>query len=403
MKYFKNTELAKLYNVSEKSVRNWVQAAREDKLDLQLHENKSKHYIANTSKNTLLIEKLVERGKKYKNTRGIKRLSPKGSFYELYSPKQILDIISSLTIHGETPLQYTYVDGGAEDWDTYAHRLLDEQTPNVLNRSIDLLEITKDSIDRLLQDYDKVNVVDLGPGNGLPIRPTLERLLKQGRLNRYIPVDISQDMLSILEKNIREWFGDSVEFEPHLRDISYERFNDFPANDFTDRKTVNVVFFMGGTLANFRSPSQVLQVINNSLGLNDVFVYSGYLDTPKTRRYFDYYTEDRKVPVQDGLILDFLNIDESLYEVKQIFDEKKRARSISIRPRVDLSIKFNLANGTRTVELRKDEPILIWRHWHKTMVETINLFDENDFDLKQVTKSLDQNYLLLVSKIKAIS
>ena len=401
MKYFKNTELAKLYHVSEKSVRNWIDAAEAGKLKLQLAEHNDKHFIANTSRNTSLIESLVEKGKKYKNTRGAKKLYPKTAFYELYSPKQILDIISNVTIHRETPLQYTYVDGGAEDWDKYAHRLLDERTPNILNSTIALLRHNETSIDQLLDGHKKINVVDLGPGNGLPIRPTLERLLKQGRLNRYIPVDISQDMLAILEKNIKKWFGSAVTCDPALRDISYERFNDLIASDLADDKnTANLVCLFGGTLSNFRSRDHVLQAINSSLGPNDIFLYSGYLDTPKTRRYFDYYTSDQKVPVQDGIILHFLNIDESLYDVEQVFDEQRRARTISIRPGVDLSIEVELENGTHSIELPKGEPVLIWRHWHNSLVEMINLFDQNDFDTMQASKTPDGQYGLLISKIK---
>src|SRR6266545_2689539 len=186
MKYFKNTELAKLYHVSEKSVRNWIESARTGKLDLQLFEAKDKSYVANTASNARLIEELVQNGKKYKNKRGFREVSPTKKFYEMYDQKQILDIISSLTIHHEIPLQYTYVNGGADYWDQYAKRLISEQTPNLLVRTLELLDVSSDNIDRLVSGRSKVNVVDLGPGNGLPIRPTLARLLEQGKLKRYI-------------------------------------------------------------------------------------------------------------------------------------------------------------------------------------------------------------------------
>jgi uncharacterized SAM-dependent methyltransferase len=293
------------------------------------------------------------------------------------------------------------VDGGAKDWDDYAARLMSEQAPNILNTTLEMLEATAGSIDRLFEGYERINVVDLGPGNGLPIRSTLERLLKDGRLNRYIPVDISKDMLAILEENIKKWFGDSVKIEPHLRDVSFERFSDIISEDPVDKKAANLVFLLGGTLANFRSPSQVLQVINNSLGLHDVLMYSGYLDTPKTRRYFDYYiAAERKLPILDGTILELLNIDESLYDVEQFFDEKKRARIINMLPKVDLAIKFELKNGPRFVDLAKNEPILIWRHRHKSILETIKMFDQNGFDLMQATKSENQEYFLIASRIK---
>jgi uncharacterized SAM-dependent methyltransferase len=401
VKYFKNTELAKIYNVSEKSVRNWIQAARDGKLDLELYEKNDRFWIANITKNVAEIEALVKKGKKYKNQRGRKVVTPTPQFYEMYDSKQILDIISSLAIHHETPLQYTYVDGGAQDWDKYAKRLLSEHASNILNSTISILEETTLTQHSLLRNFERINVVDIGPGNGLPIRPTLEKLQREGRLGRYMPIDISSDMLKILGKNIQEWFGDSIEYHPVIKDISRERFKDIIGEDSLDPKTATLVFLMGGTLFNFRSPEQILHVINDSMGQNDFFIYSGYLDTPQTRRYFDYYTSNkRKVPVQDGIILDFLNIDESLYDVEQLFDEVGRARTIHIIPKVDIAVKIKLAETTRTLELVKGVPILIWRHWHKDTIETLSLLDKNGFELMQATKSIDQQYLVTVTKLK---
>ena len=136
MKYFKNTELAKLYHVSEKSVRNWIDAVEIGKLDLDLFDQKGKFYIANTTKNTRTIEALVEKGKKYKNKRGFRSLSPTDEFYEMYSPKQILHIISNLSIQHELPVQYTYIDGGADYWDQYAKRMIEDESANVLKFTI---------------------------------------------------------------------------------------------------------------------------------------------------------------------------------------------------------------------------------------------------------------------------
>ncbi len=405
MKYFRNTELAKLYHVSEKSVRNWIQASLDGKHNIQLYEEKGKSYVANTSRNTALIEQLVQKGKKYKNTRGFKAISPKKEFYETYSRKQILDIISHLTIHCEIPREYGYFDGGADAWNQFTSRLSREEGANVLTRTIDLFDMAADNIDKLLSGHQKVNVIDLGPGNGLPVRPVLERLQAQGRLWRYVAVDVSQDMLNILTKNIRTWFGDTIEVETHLRDLNYERFDDLFADDFEDDGSVavNLVFFLGGTLSNFRSPRQVLQTINNSLGLHDLLVYTGYLDTARTRRYFDFSGPglQLKVPPKNRIALDLLNIDESLYEVEQVFNEEQRARTISIRPTVDLLIRFELpGGGRRSIELRKDEPILLWRHRHYSALDIISLFDENGLDLMQATKSKEQDYILLLTKIK---
>jgi SAM-dependent methyltransferase len=384
-------------------VRNWVQAAQDGKLDLQLFEQNGKLCVANTTKNTTLIQNLVEKGKKYKNRRGFRVVTPTKEFYDSYNQQQILDIISNLSIHNEIPTQYTYVDGAAKYWDDYANRLNTEQTPNILTKTVELLDVAGPNIDRLVDEHRKVNVVDLGPGNGLPIRSTLARLLSLGKLNRYIAIDGSKEMLEILEDNIRKWFGDAVKFEGYVRDFSYERFDDLFVDDYKikDAVPVNLVCLIGGTLSNFRSPERALHSINSSLGLDDLFIYTGYLDTPNSRRYFDFNTSRPNQKLRSELILGLLNIHESFYEIEQIYDEAKKARSGSFRLKIDLSIKFELGNGgVRYVELQKNTPILLWRHWHNSSTDLIEQFDKNGFDLMLATKTRSQEYLLLASKIK---
>jgi len=403
VKYFKNTELAKIYNVSEKSVRNWIQAARDGKLDLQLYEKEDKFWIANTTRNTALIEQQVEKGKKFKNSRAFKTVSPSKDFYAFYTQREILDIISNLTIHHEVPTQYTYADGAARYWDSYANRLSAEESPNVLNRTLELLSSSEKSLDTFIEGYGKVNIVDLGPGNGLPIRPTIAKFLEEGRLNRYIAIDSSKEMLDILEQNVKKWFKGKVKFEGYVLDFSYQRFDHLFTDDYARDEAdapINLVCLLGGTLSNFRSPSQTLQMVNQSMGIRDLLLYTAYLDTPATRRYFDFNTAQPNQKYRSELILEKMGIDDSLYSIEQVFDEKKSARLISIVPKIDLTVAFQLANGVRYVELKKNVPILLWRHWHQKPVEMIREFDRGSFNILQLTQSRDQQYLIMISNIK---
>ncbi|HTE58371.1 MAG TPA: L-histidine N(alpha)-methyltransferase [Verrucomicrobiae bacterium] len=405
MKFFKNTELAKIYNVSEKSVRNWVQATQEGKLDLQLHEKEGRFYVANVTKNTILIEQLIEKGRKYKNKRALKTISPKPEFYETFDHKQILDIISHLTIHHEIPLPYSYVNGGATYWDDYANRLANEGTRNMLTATIDLLGASTDTLDHLVGGHKYVNIVDLGPGNGMPAKGLLEHFLKLGKLKRYVTLDISKEMLQIAEKNIGTWFDGRVKFEGYARDFSRERFDDLFTEDAIGKDEsdtpVNIVLLLGATLGNLRTPDQALWAINNSLGINDLLVYSAKLDTVNSRRYFDFTTSaNQKLAYNHRMILDFLNIDEDLYDVVQNFDEKKQARSISITPKMALTVKFTFPQGFKYIHINKGQLITVWRYWHHDGPGLIEQFERNDFDMMQATKTKDQEFLLLTSKIK---
>ena len=136
MKYYKNTEIAALFHVSEKAARNWVEATQQGKLNLELFEKDGRFFIANTSKNMQVMEDLVSERKKFKNTRSYKVITPKPEFYDLFSPEQIYEIITNLEIHREIPRQYSYFNGGAGHWDLYAQRLAAEETPNIINSGL---------------------------------------------------------------------------------------------------------------------------------------------------------------------------------------------------------------------------------------------------------------------------
>lgn len=403
MHYFKNVELTKLYDVSFATVANWIDAARKGKLAIQLHDIDGKFYIANTVKNQALIEEMVADRKKYFTTRALKAITPSPDFYKLYSRGQILDIISNITTHREIPLQYTYFDGGATQWDRYATRLLNETTPNSLSETIRLISSNLDSIDRLLQGRKHVNVIDLGAGNALPSRGLLSHLSERGVLRRYIGVDISPAMLEIAQANIKEWFGDTIKFEGFTRDFTYDRFKDVLVDDYlTADEPINMVLLLGGTLNNFRNPSDVLRTIYNSMEPGDLLVHTLKLDTPYTRRYFDLDPSGEHVPLnaQFRLPLSLLQIDESWYDVEQLFDEQQQARLIRIRLTVALSIKFEFEGKQRVVDLKKGEAIIVWRARHLTALDVINQFANNGFSVLQTSQTSDHDYLMLVSDIK---
>jgi uncharacterized SAM-dependent methyltransferase len=404
LKYFKNTDLAKLYNVSEKSVRNWIESAEQGKLDLQLHTQNGKAYIANVTKNTAALDRLVEERRKYRNMKAVKTVTPQDSFYKIYSEDQIHDIITNLEINHEIPRQYNYFDGGAYYWDKYTQRLSEEDAPNLLNRTIKLLEINQVYLDELLSQFKRVNVIDVGVGNAYPVKEFLEHLLATGKLGRYIALDISPDMLQIAQDNVRKWFGNKVDFEAHELDINYERFSKILTSEYVKKDSkdaVNLVLLLGGTLSNSRTPDCGFRMIHESMGINDILIHSIKLDSEATRRYFDFNSEPSNTNLSPNhrLIFDLFNIDDSLYEVEMGYDEKLRERYIRIRLNVALNIRFSLPNGERIVELNKGSTILLWRALQQTADEVKAQFGRSGFYMLQTSQTDDQEYLLTISKI----
>src|SRR5690606_26595609 len=119
MHYYKSTELADLYGVSRRTVTNWIKQTQDGKLDLELFHKDSSTYLLKSEHNQLILQALVHERRKYINTRSLKTAKPLQKFYETYTEQQILDIIRSLSVHKELPLQYSYFGKGAEIWNKF--------------------------------------------------------------------------------------------------------------------------------------------------------------------------------------------------------------------------------------------------------------------------------------------
>jgi len=406
MLYLKKSELVSTYHISEKTASNWIREAKTGKLNLELYEEKGKSYIANTNKNITLIEQLVEKRKKYRNTLTIKTVTPDPEFYRLFTKSQVFNIISNLDIRREIPFQYGYFDGGAELWDRYAERLAAEKISNFLTSTIEQLKAHQEYVDRLASRYKRVNIIDIGPGNAMPVRAFLQHLLDAKKLDRYVAVDISPAMINIAERNIRKWFGDKVRFESYQADVNYDRFGDLLheyAIEETGEESINIVLAFGGTFANVRDADGAFKVIHDSLNRRDLFIYNLKLDSYAAQHYFDFDTAHSTpaLDIKSKMVLDMLNIDESFYDVEVGYDTGSRSRYMRIRLKVELSVKFMFETGERTLTFDKNETILVWRFWHQNVQDVITQLYRNDFDVLQSNLTEDKQYLMTVSRVKS--
>lgn len=404
MQYYRNYQLANLYHVSKPTVAKWLDSARKGALELQTTDVEGKSYISNTPKNHAVMRRLVAERKKYRNSRSLKTVTPEDRLYTLYTPEQVADIISSLERHREIPRQYNYMDAGAADWDTYATQLFyDEDTPNPIHETERLLQANQGYLDDLLSNYTQVNVVDIGPGNALPVKSLLSRLLTKGILGRYTAIDISPEMLEIAHGNIKEWFGDDVDFEGALRDINYERFTDLLVRSSPDDGSINLVLFFGGTLHNLRSPDEALRTIYNSMSPPDLLICPLKLDTPATRQNFHFVEAagSQQLPPQYKFLVDLLGVEPSLYDVEMGFDERAKVRYLRIRLKVALAIRFQLEGMERPVSLNKGDTLLVWRYWHQSALEIFSQFERNGFGVLQTSQTEDHDCMLAICDISA--
>lgn len=406
MSYFKNSELADTYHVSDRTVRYWIQLAKEGKLDLELYTEGTKSYLAKNSGNIKLIEQHVARFRKHRPRNAQKIVTPRPEFYNLFTQSQIYDIVRNLEMHHEIPRQYNYFDGGATEWDEYIQKLANEGVPCLSSKTTELISENQDYIDKRLAQYDRVNVVDIGVGNAVPSKDLLAHLIEKKILGRYIAIDISPEMLDIAERNVKAWFGKDIIVEKYELDITHERFTNILAGDYLREKkgkTANLILFLGGTADNFRNPDDAFRTINESLNTNDILVFSDKLETDSMQpQWFQYTAKPGKLQLAPihRIVFDLLNIDNSFYDVEMGFDEKIQQRYTRTRLKVALTLKFKFDDGERTIELQKGDAILLWRAWQMTAKLVHDQLDRNGFYTLHSSQTEDREYILTVSQVK---
>jgi hypothetical protein len=407
MKYYKNSELTLRYNISDKTVRNWIEASKQEKLGLKLYSQNNKTYIADSIENNFLLTQLAATGKKYRNNRNHKLLKPSKKFYELFSKDQAIEIINTLEKYHKFSWHHSYFGEGAEYWDKYLHELYNAGSRNLITNTIEALELNFAYLDAMIKPYKHVNIVNVCLGNNIAIRSSLDHIHKSGKLKRFIGIDISPSVLEVSDRNIQKWFKGAISMEKHVMDIRYDRFHDILAEDsYGDdaSETINLIFFIAGPVANFQDPTALLKTLRESMNKNDLLFITDKRDTDAARGFFDFNikSDAALLSFRHRMIPELLGIEESFYDAEQVFDERTNDRYVQIRLKMAVSLEFTLEKYKKTIELRRGDLLRVWTAHDAPDEESILLLNNAGFNVLLSSHSTDDELQLTISRLKPI-
>lgn len=402
MQYFKNTELAKLYPISEKAVRNWIAAAKVKKLDLILHETEKRSYIANTPQNIAKIEKMIDERRKYANKLTHKRITPSSEFYEACTEDQIYEMIHSIEVKREISSQHWNFGKGAQLWEDFLQQQLLEVTPSMPKATLELLLLNEQYFNYLTKPYDKLNIICIGAEVFSTLKNFLLWLENRTGINRLILIDPNREMLKIAKNNVDTWFQGRLVLETAERDMRYERFDDLLRDEELRKdaeKTLNLFLLLGATIYNFEAPNEALQMIHHSLGPRDILVHDVGLDSRTKRGFSIGFGKSEALSPRLRVTIEMLGIKESYYTVEKLYDSEKRQRLIFIRLNVALTLVFKFKGGEKEIHLNKGELLMIFRYWHQSSTEILHNLKKSGFNLLHASHTEDADYLMTISSL----
>ncbi|MCP4457741.1 MAG: L-histidine N(alpha)-methyltransferase [Cytophagales bacterium] len=164
----------------------------------------------------------------------------------------------------------------------------------------EIFENHKDKILKTISDGEPFRIIELGAGDGLKTKVLLKHFLESGADFTYTPVDISGNVLAILEKSLKEEL-------PNLNIEAYEGDYFDALAEISESPEKDVVFFLGSNVGNFSHEGAVsfLTNLRNALKPSDLLfmgvdlkkdpslILSAYNDAQGITREFNLNLLDR--------------------------------------------------------------------------------------------------------------
>ncbi|MEO9485686.1 MAG: L-histidine N(alpha)-methyltransferase [Ekhidna sp.] len=136
--------------------------------------------------------------------------------------------------------KYFYDARGDELFQQIMH--LDEYY--LTRKELEIFNTHKDAILHAIDDGEAFRIIELGAGDGLKTTVLLKYFLEKGVEFTYTPVDISGNVLEILEQNLQAEM-------PGLRIESYVGDYFDALAEISESPEKDIVFFLGSTIGNF--------------------------------------------------------------------------------------------------------------------------------------------------------
>ncbi len=304
----------------------------------------------------------------------------------MFTRKQEFELITAIKGRGEIPLKFAYLGEGAKNWDVIAKQRSNKGGINTIE-AILLKKKIKIFLDSY-KDNKKINVIDIGCGNGIPVFPILEELNRQKIKFRYVPIDISKELLDLATKNVQSEFK-GIECKQFQLDFEFGNFSDIIYELKKDNYS-NLLLFLGSTLGNHSDGNRVLTNFRDSMTSDDYLIIGVELtNISRINKILPQYSEKINgdflyyIPEIIGI-----NRKDTIYDVS--WNEKKNQVEVRMILKKDVYVKI----GLEKFKLEKDEQILLGRSIKFTEWTITKSLSDVGFRTELLTTTEDRGYIL---------
>jgi len=395
MNFLKRGDTAHKYNISGTTLDNWLDRAtrKENNLEVVILNNKIK--LIDSYNNQLELQRLSTEAKIFKNKISKKVHQISKEFYEIFSTEEIIDIFNDLKFKNKINIKYTYKNVGSLSWDNFYNN----HESQIESSVSDIMNTLSEDILYYIKDSSKINLVDIGPGNGWPAKKLIEKLKIESKISEYFLVDISPQNIDIATKNIKSAFP-KLKIGNLVADVEQKRLGSvFLESKVRSESNSNLVLFTGNSISDMGDRLSVLKNIRSGISDDDIFICTFTRDCIASRSDSIFFSSPA-ANTQYIWMLDLLGFDTENLIFNSLFNNQINSKTKKIKLDKDYNLNFNIFGINREIELHAKDEINIWTHYLTDIESFIKDIDSADLQLLELKLDKTLYTGLVICKVK---
>ncbi|MDB9314625.1 L-histidine N(alpha)-methyltransferase [Spirulina sp. CS-785/01] len=289
----------------------------------------------------------------------MKQVQATPKFYHLFSGQEINNLVQHIQNYQTIPFKWFYRGKIIENW----QQIIQKQKQAAFSTLKSDARFLKEGllwIDKQQELTEPLTIVDIGVGNAEPVKTLVDILTKAGLLTQYIAIDISREMLSLAETNLKNWFPD-LTFLGYQGDLETQSVLEIINPEKLAPQGQNLWIYIGGTIGNNENRIQVLKNLQKSLGEGEYLLLTCSLRFTDSQ---DQYTLKDHISVDVAYyIAELLDILPEDIEIEGKFDQATNTFLTNLIFKEDYQVKIESAGTLKTVHFPKGERFNIYRYY----------------------------------------